>query len=57
MHETEKLGSKSYGGVLIGYAQNSSSQRFLMIKPEVSDISPDTTEESNDASFSEDAFQ
>ena len=51
-----KLGPKTVDCVLLGYAFNSISYRFLIVKSEVSDMHVGTIMESNDVTFFEDIF-
>ena len=51
-----KLGPKTVDIVSIGYAHNSNTYRFLVIKSKISEIANNTILESRDASFFEDIF-
>jgi hypothetical protein len=51
-----KLGPKTADCVFQGYAHNSISYRFLVVKSEVFDMHVDTTFESRDATFFENIF-
>ena len=52
----KKIGPKTIDTVFVGYAQNSSANRFLVINSEVSGISNNTIIESREATFFEDIF-
>lgn len=51
-----KIGPKTVDTVFIGYAHNSSANRFLVINSNVSEISNNTIIEARDATFFENIF-
>ena len=51
-----KIGSKTIDTIFIGYGQNTSANRFLVIDSEIKGISNNTIIESRDATFFEDIF-
>ena len=51
-----KIGSKIIDTIFIGYGQNTSANRFLVIDSEINGISNNTIIESRDATFFEDIF-
>ena len=51
-----KLGPKTDDCVFLGYAKNRTTYRFLVVKPEVSDIATNVMMESRDATFFEHVF-
>ncbi|CAL2244459.1 unnamed protein product [Prunus armeniaca] len=52
----KKTGPKTVDSVFLGYAHNSSANRFLVINSEISEISNKTILESRDATYFEDIF-
>ncbi|CAL5400680.1 unnamed protein product [Camellia sinensis] len=52
----KKIGPKTVDTVFLGYAQNSSANRFLVINFEISEITNNTIIESHEATFFEDIF-
>ncbi|CAL9030102.1 unnamed protein product [Prunus brigantina] len=52
----KKIGPKTVDSVFLGYAHNSSANRFLVINSEISEISNNTILESRDATYFEDIF-
>ena len=51
-----KLGPKTVDCVFLGYAQNSTAYRFLVVKSDSPDVSVDTIIEYRDASFFEEVY-
>ena len=52
----DKLDDKTFDRVFIGYAHNSRAYRFLVVKSDYNDYSPNTIKESCDAIFFENIF-
>ena len=52
----KKIGPKTVDTIFIGYAHNSSANRFLVINSEINEISNNTILESRDAKCFEDIF-
>ena len=50
------LGPKTVDCVFLGYAQNSTAYRFLVVKSDSPDVSVDTIIEYRDASFFEEVY-
>ncbi|KAI5350435.1 hypothetical protein L3X38_003326 [Prunus dulcis] len=53
----KKIGPKTIDAVFLGYAKNSSANRFLVINSEVKEVANNTIMEARDATFFEDSFQ
>jgi len=52
----KKLGPKTVDCVFLGYAQNNTAYRFLVVKSDSPDVSVYTIMESRDASFFEEVY-
>ncbi|CAL2271844.1 unnamed protein product [Prunus armeniaca] len=52
----KKIGPKTIDAVFLGYAKNSSANRFLVINSEVKEVANNTVMEARDATFFEDIF-
>ncbi|KAI5333799.1 hypothetical protein L3X38_023931 [Prunus dulcis] len=52
----KKIGPKTIDAVFLGYAKNSSANRFLVINSEVKEVANNTIMEARDATFFEDIF-